>query len=77
MFYNIPRCNEVQSTVTGTFNLAIDTPIYEGIVGINGTINIDLSAYRITVPPGSYVSIGIQSTGSMNPVSCALVWSED
>jgi len=77
MFYNIPRCNEVQSTVTGTFDLAIDTPIYEGIVGINGTINIDLSAYRITVPPGSYVSIGIQSTGSMNPVSCALVWSED
>ncbi len=77
MFFNIPRCNEVQSTVTGTFDLAIDTPIYEGIVGINGTINIDLSAYRITVPPGSYVSIGIQSTGSMNPVSCALVWSED
>ena len=77
MFFNIPRCNEVQSTVTGTFDLAIDTPIYEGIVGINGTINIDLSAYRITIPPGSYVSIGIQSTGSMNPVSCALVWSED
>lgn len=77
LYNNIPRCNELQSTVTGTFNLAVDTPVYEALVGINGTINVDLSAYRITVPPGSWVSIAIQSTGAMNPVSCALVWSED
>lgn len=77
LFNNIPRCNELQSTVTGTFNLAVDTPVYEALVGINGTINVDLSAYRLTVPPGSFVSVAIQSTGSMNPVSCALVWSED
>ncbi len=77
LYQNIPRCNELQSTVTGTFNLAVDTPVYEALVGINGTINVDLSAYRLTVPPGSFVSIAIQSTGAMNPVSCALVWSED
>ena len=77
LYQNIPRCNELRSTATGTFNLAVDTPVYEALVGINGTINVDLSAYRITVPPGSWVSVAIQSTGSMNPVSCALVWSED
>ena len=77
LFYAIPRCNELQSTATGTFDIAVDTPIYEALVGINGTINVDLSAYRITVPPGSSVSVAIQSTGSMNPVTCALVWSED
>lgn len=77
LYNNIAYCNEVQSTVTGTFNLSVDTPVYEALVGINGTINVDLSAYRITIPPGSQVSIAIQSTGSMNPVSCALVWSED
>jgi hypothetical protein len=77
LFNNIPRCNELQSTATGTFNLAVDTPVYEALVGINGTVNVDLSAYRITVPPGSWVSVAIQSTGAMNPVSCALVWSED
>lgn len=77
MYFNIPRCNEVRSIVTGTFDRTIDTPVYEALVGINGTINVDLSAYRITVPPGSWVSIAIESTGSMNPVSCALVWSED
>lgn len=77
LFFAIPSCNEVESTATGTFNTAIDTAIYQALVGINGTINVDLSAYRITVPPGSFISIAIQSTGSMNPVSCALVWSED
>ena len=77
LYNNIASCNEVQSTVTGTFNLSVDTPVYEALVGINGTINVDLSAYRITIPPGSQVSIAVQSTGSMNPVSCALVWSED
>lgn len=77
LYQNIARCNEVYSSATGTLNLTLDTPVYEAIVGINGTINVDLSAYRITVPPGSLVSIAIQSTGAMNPVSCALVWSED
>ena len=76
-YYNIPYCNEVQSTVTGTFNAALDTPIYTGLVAINGTINIDLSAYRITVPPGSWLSIAVKSTNSISPVTAALVWSED
>ena len=76
--YNlIPRCNEVHSEVTGTFNLATDTPIYTGLIGINGTINVDLSDYRITIPPGSQVSIAITSTNSVSPATCALTWSED
>lgn len=77
LYNNIPYCNEVYSQVTGEFNLAIDTPVYTGIVGINGTINVDLSAYRITIPPGSYISIAIQSTGAVSPATCALTWSED
>jgi len=76
--YNlIPRCNEVHSEVTGTFNLAVDTPIYTGLIGINGTINVDLSAYRMTIPPGSQVSVAITSTNSVSPATCALTWSED
>lgn len=77
MYFNIPRCNEVQSTVTGTFDLTVDTPIYEALTGINGTINVDLSAYRITIPPGSFVSVGVLSTNGIAAVSCTLVWSED
>jgi len=77
LYQNIPRCNELRSEATGTFDLTIDTPVYEALVGINGTINVDLSAYRITVPPGSFVSAAIQSTAGISRVSCALVWSED
>jgi hypothetical protein len=77
LYYNIPYCNEVSSVVTGTYDLALDTPIYSGIVGINGTINIDLSAYRITIPPGSQLSIAVQSTNSISRMDCALTWSED
>lgn len=76
-YYNIPYCNEVQSTISGTFDRTVDTPIYTGLVSINGTINIDLSAYRITVPPGSWLSIAVKSTNSISPCTAALVWSED
>lgn len=77
MYYNIPYCNEVSSVVDGTFNLAVDTPIYSGLVGINGTINVDLSAYRITIPPGSQLSIAILCAAPVSKAECALVWSED
>lgn len=76
-YYNIPYCNEVRSTATGTFDNSIDTPIYTGFCGINGVINIDLSAYRITVPPGSWLSIAVKSTNSISPCIAGLTWSED
>ena len=76
-YFNIPYTNEVHAVDTGTFNTAVDTPIYTGLLAINGTVNIDLSAYRITVPPGSWVSIAIQSTNSMSQATVALTWSED
>jgi len=76
-YYAIPRCNEVHSTITGTFDNTIDTPVYTGLCGINGTINIDLSQYRITVPPGSWLSIAIKGTAAITASSAALVWSED
>lgn len=76
-YYAIPYCNEVHSLVSGTFNSALDTPIYTGLVAINGTVNIDLSAYRITIPPGSWLSIAVKSTNSISPCTAALVWSED
>lgn len=76
-YFNIPSCNEVESTVTGTLNTAVDTPVYTGLVSINGVINIDLSPYRITVPPGSQISIACRSTNAITQCSVALVWSED
>ena len=76
-YYNIPYCNQLHAVDTGTFDNTLDTPIYTGLIAINGTVNIDLSAYRITVPPGSWVSMAIRSTNSISQCTCALVWSED
>ena len=77
LYNNINFCNEVFSTVDGTFNLSTDTAIWAGLVGINGTFNIDLSQYRITIPPGSQISIAIQSTNGISRMDCSLTWSED
>lgn len=76
-YYIIPYCNQVHSVVTGTFDLSLATPVYTCICGINGTINIDLSAYRITIPPGSWLSIAIKGTNTISASAAALVWSED
>jgi hypothetical protein len=77
LYYNIPSANEVYSSATGTLDLAVDTPVYNGLNAINGTVNIDLSPYRITIPPGSQVSIAIRSTNGITQATVALVWSED
>jgi hypothetical protein len=77
LYNNIPSANEVHSEATGTFDNAIDTPVYTGLIAINGTINIDLSPYRITIPPGSQVSIAVRSTNGITQCTAALVWSED
>jgi hypothetical protein len=76
-YINIPYCNQVHSIVTGTLNTDVDTAVYTGLMAINGTINIDLSAYRITIPPGSQISIAVRSTNGITQCTCALVWSED
>ena len=76
-YYNIPFCNQVHAVDTGTFDTVLDTPVYTGLLAINGTINIDLSEYRITIPPGSWVSIALRSTNSISQATAALTWSED
>ena len=76
-YYIIPYCNQVHSVVTGSFDPTLATPVYSCLCGINGTINIDLSAYRITIPPGSWLSIAIKGTNTISASAAALTWSED
>ena len=76
-YYIIPYCNQVHSVVTGSFDPTLATPVYSCLCGINGTINIDLSAYRITIPPGSWLSIAIKGTNTISASAASLVWSED
>lgn len=76
-YFSQPKDNGMISTVDGTLDPTIDTAICKFITSINGESQYKLSDFRIAIPPGSYVSIAINSTANISRVSCALVFSED
>lgn len=69
--------NALHDTSDGTLSATTDAPICQFILAVNGAQQYPLSDFRIPVPPGSSLSIGISSTASIAKVSAALVWSED
>jgi uncharacterized cupin superfamily protein len=76
-FYSQPKDNGMLSSVDGTIDPNIDTAVCRFITAINGESQYKLSDFRIAVPPGSSISIAINSTANISRVSCALVFSED
>ena len=77
LYSSQPKDNEMISTETGTLNATTDTAITRFVTAINGQASYDLAPFRIAIPPGSFISIGIQSTSQLSRVSVALVFSED
>lgn len=69
--------NALHDTSDGTLSATTDAPICQFILPVNGSQQYMLSDFRIPVPPGSSVSIGVSSTASIAKISAALVWSED
>jgi hypothetical protein len=65
------------STVVGTLDPMVDTAICRFATALNGEAQYKLSDFRIAIPPGSSISIAINSTANLSRVSCALVFSED
>lgn len=76
-YYSQPKDNGMVSTVDGTFNPTIDTAICQFVTAINGEAQYKLSDFRITIPPGSWVSFGIKSTAQISRAAIAVVFSED
>jgi hypothetical protein len=72
-----PKDNAMVSTVDGTLDETVDTAICRFVTAINGEAQYKLSDFRIAIPPGSYISIGIKSSAQISRVSVALVFSED
>jgi len=77
LYFSQPKDNEMICTETGTLNATTDTAITRFVTAINGQASYDLSPYRIAIPPGSFISVGIQSTAQISRISLALVFSED
>jgi hypothetical protein len=65
------------SIVDGTLDKTVDTAVCRFVTAINGESQYKLSDFRIAIPPGSWVSIGIDSTSNLSRVTAALVFSED
>jgi hypothetical protein len=76
-YYSQPKDNGMISTVNGTLDPAVDTAICRFVTALNGESQYKLSDFRIAIPPGSSISIAINSTANLSRVSCALVFSED
>ena len=66
------------STATGTIDPATNFPILAFVVGNTGSsVQFDLSQYRLVIPPGSTISIGIRSTAAIQKASASLTWYND
>ena len=77
LYYSQPKDNGMVSTSTGTMNSSIDTAVCRFVTAINGQAEYKLSDFRVSIPPGSVVSIAVQSTAQISRISLALVFSED
>jgi hypothetical protein len=76
-YFSQPKDNGMVSTVTGTFDPAVDTAICRFATAINGQVSYPMRDFRVTIPPGSSISFAISSTSSLSRVTFAVVFSED
>jgi len=65
-------CKEV-----GTINDSTNTPITSYVVAQDGSINQDLTDYRIVLSPGSILSVTITSSAALNRTDTSLIWEVD
>lgn len=76
-FVSQPRDNGMVSYATGTFDDNVDSAVARFVTAINGEAQYPVDKFRIAIPPGSQVSIGIESSAQISRVACAVVFSED
>jgi hypothetical protein len=76
-YFSQPKDNGMVSTVTGTFDPAVDTAICRFATAINGQVSYPMRDFRVTIPPGASISFAISSTSSLSRCTFAVVFSED
>ena len=66
------------STVTGTLDPIVNSPILSFVVGNTGSsVQFTLEQYRVVVPPGSTVTIAIRSTAAIQKAAASITWYND
>jgi len=76
-YFSQPKDNGMVSTVTGTFDAAVDTAICRFATAINGQVSYPMRDFRVTVPPGASISFAIASSSNLSRCTFAVVFSED
>ena len=76
-FIAMPNTPTLQCNVAMTFSVTTDNPVATFVLPTNGTQQFDMSPYRLTVPPGSKMSIAFSSTSVVSRTAIATVWVED
>lgn len=76
-YFSQPKDNVMVSTVDGTLDPTVDTPICQFVTSINGATSYPMRDFRVTIPPGSYISFAIKSTNAVSRATLAVVFSED
>ena len=64
------------SEATGTISETTNTPILSYAIPSSGSLNIDLSSYRIVVSPGSIISLAIKAS-NVTATNSSLIWEVD
>jgi hypothetical protein len=64
------------SEATGTISETTNTPILSYAIPSSGSLNIDLSSYRIVVSPGSNISLAIRAS-NVTATNASLIWEVD
>ncbi len=64
------------SEATGTISQTTNTPILSYAIPSSGSLNIDLSSYRIVVSPGSNISLSIRAS-NVTATNTSLIWEVD
>ena len=77
IYTRLPQAVATVSTITGTIDPTLYTPVAAFILGINGQAQYDLTPYRIVVPPGTRASVAVRSNQGISQISAALVWLAD
>lgn len=62
---------------TGTISESSNTPIATYVIAQDGSINLDLTDYRIVISPGSIITVAIKSAASLNRTNTSLIWEVD
>jgi len=64
------------SEENGTISETTNTPILSYAIPSSGSLNIDLSSYRIVVSPGSNISLAIKAS-NVTATNTSLIWEVD